>query len=344
MSFGGGDCSPPPAPYYTPMPPKEELLDVIDYVTGTQAITVVGADGKKKRVVERLPRTQEEQKLYDEAGDLINQAIVEIKKLSDYDPAAMVDFAPFVDVMNSLNAERQADIAELAKIPDFNQYVNDFKAMGNTILQEEFKKQENETYEYLNRRGYGDSTAAIEMRNSLGYHKAKALEEHNVNANLYGEQLKAADLANRANMYSFREQGRLGQLQRAQAEHQLKLDQYNQTHAMRQQALQNQQGLFNMGASIRGEDTNKAMATRAPELANTIFQQSNMDSLNRHNAQIAQINAQYQNQLAAYHSRPPSFGDTMLQLGGMGVGAYFGGPMGAMMGGQAGRIGGRLIS
>jgi len=43
MSFGG-DSSPPPAPYYPPVPPKEELLDVIDEVTGTQAITVVGAD------------------------------------------------------------------------------------------------------------------------------------------------------------------------------------------------------------------------------------------------------------------------------------------------------------
>ena len=82
------------------------------------------------------------------------------------------------------------------------------------------------------------------------------------------------------------------------------------------------------------------MATRAPELANTIFQQSNMDSLNRHQAQINQINAQYQNQMAQYQANPPSFGDTMLNLGGMGVGAYFGGPMGAMMGGAAGRAAG----
>ena len=234
-------------------------------------------------------------------------------------------------------------MAELSRLPDFNQYVSDFKSMGNTILQEEFKKQENETYEYLSRRGYGDSTAAIEMRNALGYQKSKALEEHNVNATMYGEQLKAADLANRMNTYGFREQGRMGQLQNAQAEHNLKLGQYDQSNAMRQQALQNQSGLFNIGSSIRGEDANKAMATRAPELANTIFQQSNMDSLNRHNAQIGQINSQYQNQLASYNSQRPSFGDTMLQLGGMGVGAYFGGPMGAMMGGQAGKTAGNLL-
>jgi hypothetical protein len=33
----------------------------------------------------------------------------------------------------------------------------------------------------------------------------------------------------------------------------------------------------------------------------------------------------------------------MLQLGGMGVGAYFGGPMGAMMGGQAGKLSGNFF-
>jgi hypothetical protein len=181
------------------------------------------------------------------------------------------------------------------------------------------------------------------MRNSLVSEKAKALQQQDVNGNLYGEQLKAADLANRMNTYGFREQGRMGQLQNAQAEHNLKLGQYDHSNAMRQQALQNQSGLFNIGSSIRGEDANKAMATRAPELANTIFAQSNMDSLNRHNAQIGQINSQYQNQLASYNSQRPSFGDTMLQLGGMGVGAYFGGPMGAMMGGQAGKTAGNLL-
>jgi len=333
MSFGGND-SPPQAPNYPPVPPKEELMDVIDEVTGTQAITVVGADGKKKRVVSRLPRSPEEQKLYDDAGELMNKAIVEIKKLSDYDPAAVFDFAPFVDVMNNLNAERQADIAELSKLPDFNQYVQDFKTMGNTIIQDEFKKAENENKAYLANRGYADSSAAIGMRNSLVAEKAKALQQQDIGGNMYGEQLKAADLANRMNTYGFREQGRFGQLQSAEAEHKLKLDQYNQTNAMRQQALQNQYGLFSTGAKLQGDDASKAMATRAPELANTIFQQSNMDSLNRHNATVNQMNLQYQNQLASYQNQRPSFGDTILTLGGTALGAAaFGGPMGPMGGG-----------
>ena len=338
MSFFGND-DPPQAPYYPPIPPKEELMDVIDKISGTQTITVTGADGKKRRVMERLPRTPEEQKLFDDAGELMDKSMAEIKRLNEYNPTEVIDFAPFVNVMNDLNKERKSDIAELSKLPDFNRYVEDFKTMGNTILQEEFQRQENETQEYLNRRGYGDSTAAAESRSALGYSKAKALNENNVNANLYGEKLKSEDLTNRSNMYNFREQGRMGQLQRAQTEHQLKLDQKAQLDNARQTALQNQAGLFTMGAKIRGDDTATAMASRAPELGNTIFQQSNMDSLNRHQLNLNQINSRYQNEMEAYNSRPPGFGDFLLNAGIAGGAAMLTGHPGSV----AGKFGSKLF-
>ena len=338
MCFGGND-SPPPPPSYPAPPPPEELMDVIDHVTGTQAITVVGPDGKKKRVIERLPRTAEEQALYDQAGDLMTRAITEIQRLNAYDPGALVDFAPFVQVMTELNQQRQQDMQELTNIPDYNQVVQNFKSLNQRLIEEDFQRQQNESLEYLNRRGYGDSTAAIEMRNSLAKNRAQALEESNVRGNLYGEQLRGMDLANRQATYGLREQGRLAREQQAQIEHQLRLEQKAQLDTARQQALQNQMNLFHVGAGIRGEDVNRAMATRAPDLANTIFQQTNADSLNRYQAQINQINAQYQNQMAHYQAQaaaPPSFGDTLLRMGGMGIGTYFGGPRGAAMGSQMG--------
>ena len=335
MSFFSND-DPPQASYYPPIPPKEELMDVIDKISGTQTITVTGADGKKRRVMERLPRTPEEQKLFDDAGELMDKSIAEIKRLNEYNPAEVIDFAPFVNVMNDLNLERTNDIAELSKLPDFNRYVEDFKAMGNTILQEEFQRQENETQEYLNRRGYGDSTAAIESKAALGHHKARALNENNVNANLYGEQLKGADLTNRSNMYDLRERGRMGQLQRAEKEHQLKLEKKAQLDNARQTALQNQEGLFKIGAKIRGDDTATAMASRAPELGNEIFKNSNRESLERHNLNLNQINARYQNEMAAYNSRPPGFGD-FLTSAGIGVGT-------AMLTGHPGSVAGKFGS
>jgi hypothetical protein len=291
-------------------------MDVMDHVTGTQAITVTGPDGKKKRVIERLPRTSEEQALYEQAGELMTRAMTEIQRLNAYDPSALVDFAPFVQVMNDLNRDRQQDMQELTQLPDFNQTVQAFKDMNQRLLEEDFKRQENEGQEYLNRRGYGDSTAAIEMRNTLGKNRAQALEESRVRGDLYGEQLKAADLHNRQTAYGLREQGRRGQLERAQMDHQVRLEQKAQHDQARQQALHNQMDLFRVGAGIRGEDTHRALATRAPDLANTIFQQNSADTLHRYQAQVNQTNAAYQNQLAQYQTRPPSFGDTLLNLGG----------------------------
>jgi hypothetical protein len=337
MSFGGDDT--PSAPSYPPVPPKEELMDVIDYISGVQAITVIGPDGKKKRAIERLPFTPEQQRLHDEAGDLMDKAIVEMKKLNTYNPAEVVDFAPFINVMNSLNQESLNDIAELSKLPDFNQYVSDFKAMGNEIIQQEFKKAEAENMAYLANRGYADSSAEIAMRQGLATEKANALRQNDINSNVYGQQLKAMDQANRRNEFSFREEGRLGQLQRAQMEHQLKVDQFNQMNTQRQQALQNQYGLFSTGAKIRGDDISKAMATKAPELANTIFQQNSMDNLNRYNAEINRINGQYQNQLASYQNQRPSFGESLLNTGlTLGTASMFANP-----GSVASKLGSRLF-
>ena len=121
MCFGNDD--PPPPPYIPPPPPPQEILDVIDEVTGTQTITVTGSDGKKRRMIQKLPRTQEEEALNQEAGRLMDKAIGEMKRLYDYDPSQLVHYAPFVDVINSLNQERSEDMAEFTKFPYFHRYL-----------------------------------------------------------------------------------------------------------------------------------------------------------------------------------------------------------------------------
>lgn len=49
MSFGNDD---PPQYQYVEPPPREEIMDVIDEITGVQSITVTGPDGKKRRKIE----------------------------------------------------------------------------------------------------------------------------------------------------------------------------------------------------------------------------------------------------------------------------------------------------
>ena len=45
------------------------MLDVIDEITGTEFVTVTGPDGKKQRVLRRTPRSEEDQKLFDQATE-----------------------------------------------------------------------------------------------------------------------------------------------------------------------------------------------------------------------------------------------------------------------------------
>jgi len=335
MCFGNDD--PPPAPYIPPPPPPQEILDVIDEVTGTQTITVVGSDGKKRRMIQKLPRTQEEEALYQEAGQLMDKAISEMKRLYDYDPSQLVHYAPFVDVINSLNRERSEDMAELTKFPDFNGYVEEFKGMQKSIIDEEYRRESNRLEENLAHKGLSDSTTGREERNLLTRHAATARQRAGVEAQLYRERLKGTDLANRSNAFGLREAGRQGRLSAAATEYGLQKDYAGRLMGQRDKALAHQSDLYNVAAGIRGADTNKAMATMAPNMALAEFGASNNNALNYYNADVNRITQQYGMELGAHKAKGPGFGQTLLHLGGMGIGAFLSGPMGMMAGGMAGK-------
>ncbi len=331
------DDDPPQTPYIPPVPQPQEILDVIDEVTGTQTITVTGSDGKKRRMIQKLPRTQEEEALYNEAGQLMERAIGEMKRLYDYDPSQLVHYAPFVDVLNALNNERSEDMAELTKFPDFNGYVQDFKDMQKSIIDEEYKRESNRLEESLAHKGLSDSTTGREERNLLTHHAATARQRAGVEAQSYGEQLKGADLANRTNAFNLTEATRQGRLSAAATEYDLQKDYATQLESQRDKALTHQSHLYSVAAGIRGADTNKAMATMAPNMALAEFGATNNNALNYYNADVNRITQQYGMELGAHKAKGPGFGQNLLHLGGMGIGAFLGGPMGMMAGGMAGK-------
>ena len=125
MCFGGND-SPPAAPYIPPPPPPPEILDVIDQITGTQSIVVTGADGKKRRIMSRLPRTPEEEAKYKAAEELIGSSMKNIRQLYKYDPKSMVDFAPLIETFSNLNRERMDALGQIANIGNIEQDIADF--------------------------------------------------------------------------------------------------------------------------------------------------------------------------------------------------------------------------
>lgn len=328
-----GDNDPPSVPYIPPPPPPQEILDVIDEVTGTQTITVVGSDGKKRRMIQRLPRTSEEEALYQEAGRLMEKAISEMKKLYNYDPQQLVHYAPFVETLNVLNQERSEDMATLTKFPDFNGYVSEFKEMQKSIIDEEYKRASNTLEEDLAHKGLTDSSTGREERNLLTRNAAIARQRAAAEAQLYGEELKSADLANRANAFNLRETARQGRLSAAATEYELQKDYAAQLEKQRDRALTHQARLYDVAAGIRRADNNKAMATMAPNMALAEFNATNNNALNYYNADVNRITRQYGMELDAHKAKGPGFGQNLLHLGGMGAMAMMTAPSSSVFGG-----------
>src|SRR5476651_2429252 len=102
--------TPPAAPELPQQQAAPELMDIIDEMSGFQTITVTGADGRKRRVTQRLPLTKQEQETLTQAENLINTAVTNIGRLYQYDPTSVVDYQPFIQAFSSINEEIMRDL------------------------------------------------------------------------------------------------------------------------------------------------------------------------------------------------------------------------------------------
>lgn len=104
-------------------------------------------------------------------------------------------------------------------------------------------------------------------------------------------------------------------------ENQLRMDINDRTtllaNQLRDDAIARQQNVFGLGQGIVNNDFARANSNNNNALALGIMGGQNQT---------------YQNQLSAYQARGPSFGQQLLGAVGTGVGAYFGGPVGASIG------------
>lgn len=341
MCLFGGDDSPSP-PNLPPPPPREEMMDVIDKVNGVQSITVT-ENGKKKRIVERLPRTPEEEALFSRAGDLMSRASQNILNLYQYRPEDVVNFRPFIDTFANLNEETQRDLAQISDFGNITQQVNDYKQINRALLDEDIASRDRLAEENFAHRGISNSTAATEYRAAAARNADLARMQNNVNADIYGQDLAARRLATNSSAFALREQGRAGRRTAAELGYNLEQQKQQDLERRRDRAIQENFNLFNLGAGIRGEDQRKAMMSHAPEIANQTFAMMNADSLNRYNADINRQQANYQNQLAAYNSRPQSFGDKLLSVGGTIGGAMLTSPSNTLAGRAGNSIFGRWL-
>lgn len=317
-NFFGDD---PPTPPDLPPPPKrEEMMDVIDRIAGAQSIEVVGADGKKRREIMRLPRTGNEKIIFEAGEDLLKQVIANVKQDYKNNPRQVIPFQPIIDVFANIGEERQNDLAQLGGFADIAREVADYKRMNDALLTEQISARDRAMEESFAHRGISDSTAATEYRAAAARNADLARMQTGVNADMYGNELAKQKIANYASAFNLREQGRAGQLAKEEAAFNLKSQERDA--ALADKRAQNLNAL-QIGGGIVQNDLNKAQGSPAPALANQIFALQNNDALQRYNLDLNRRNMNYQNELAAYNAQGPSFGEQLLGLGGQVAGAMF---------------------
>ena len=322
-----------PRPPQLPAPPKpQEIMDVIDEISGTQAVTVTGPDGKKRRVIQRLPRTPQEEQLFRQGEELMSSALQNLKTLYNHDPSQVVDFAPVIETFANINRERAEDLAQITDLGNIQADVDDFKAIQKNLLNEELKQARLSQEQGLVERGHHNSTAGDSLRAQLSREEALARQQVDLNSRMYGDQIADQKFRRNLTAYDLREQGRQGQISQAEKDYALRQQQKQDLEQKHQGEIQSQGALFQMGANLRGEDMHRAMATRAPELGLQQWSQTNQDQMNRYNADINRINTGYQQRLAHHQAQPPSFLETVGSLGtGLG-GAMMTAPSNSLMG------------
>jgi hypothetical protein len=320
--FGGRN--PPKAPHIPKVPAPQEIMDVIDEIAGAQAITVTGADGKKRRVIKRLPRTKEEEALYKQGEQMMSVALNNIKELYTYDPSSVVDFAPLIETFASLNQERADNLAQIADFGTIQQDITDFRQMQSSLMDERFMRDKNVLEEDLAHKGLTDSTIGREERNLLSRNQNLAAQEADLNALQFGEGLADSRLNRNTALFNLKEADRANRLSAAQLEYELEQQKKEDLEQLRQNALNENQNQLQIGAGLVGSDVNKAMGNKANAEALHHMQVANQAQLGHYNANVNALKTGYDMQMEQFKTKPLGFGDALKRFAFAGIGNRMG--------------------
>jgi len=231
-------------------PPEKEIMDYINYVTGTQTVTVTGADGKRQRLTTKLPATPEEKRAIDAGQDLLISSLEDLQKLYKYNPRSVVSFAPLVQAASNLNQETLQDLGQFANLGDIEQKKQQFREMNRTLVDEQFARERMSNEERLAHSGRGSGTYAAESRAAMARSQGLARAEGDARAVMGAEEYAAKRLGTDAQAFGLRQGGRENTLGVVKAEYGLnKADEQDQNQR-RLQAIQERGNQFKVGSDV----------------------------------------------------------------------------------------------
>ncbi|WP_192483161.1 MULTISPECIES: hypothetical protein [Cysteiniphilum] len=324
----------PPAPPEIPEAPTpelkmEEMIDVIDEIAGVQSIFTTGADGKKQRVISRLPRTPEEDQFYSQAGTLISSALGNLNALYQREPEAIADYQPVINAFASLDDERIRDLSTVGNLGNIEQEIDSFRQIQNNLVNEEIRRINIDQENNLAQRGHFSSSAGNDLRAQLAREEVLARQQADLNARAYGEDLADQRLNRQLQGYGLRETDRQQRLSQAVTANDLKRQRIADSNAQTQSLINNNLAQLQTGLNLRGIDQNVAMGSQAPGLALDQFNaQQNAINQNYNNA-LNRANLTYGQQLEQFNARGPTAQQSAANLGVGLLGMYLGGWAGA---------------
>lgn len=324
-----------------PNPPSEkEMMDFVNYVTGTQTVTVTGADGKRQRLTTKLPRTPEQQRAMEVGEDLLITSLEDIQKLYKYDPQSVVSYAPLIETVNNLNEETLQDLGGFANRGDIEQRKQQFREMNRTLVDEQFNRERMANEERLAHSGRGSGTYAAESRAAMARQQGLARAEGDARAVMGAEEYGAKRLATDSQAFGLRQGGRENTLGAAQTAYGLEKANEQDMEQRRMRAIQERGNQLKIGSDIVKYDDWKALQDRTQQDALNTYQAENNVQNQRYGMQVNAIQANNQSKMNEYNNRQSSFGEWAMGTAGKIGGAMFTGSPGSMAGRAGKKISG----
>lgn len=293
-----------------PNPPSEkEMMDFFNYVTGTQTVTVTGADGKRQRLTTKLPATPEEQRAIDAGQDLVITSLEDLQKLYKYDPRSVVSFAPLVQAASNLNQETLQDLGQFANLGDIEQRKQQFREMNRTLVDEQFARERMSNEERLAHSGRGSGTYAAESRAAMARSQGLARAEGDARAVMGAEEYAGKRLGTDAQAFGLRQGGRENTLGVVKAEYGLNKGDEQDQNQRRLQAIQERGNQFKVGSDVRKYNDWLALQGNTQQDALNTYQAENNVQNQRYGMQVNAIQANNKAKMDEYNNRQPSFGE-----------------------------------
>lgn len=290
-------------------PSEKEMMDFVNYVTGTQTVTVTGADGKRQRLTTKLPRTPEQQRAMQAGEDLLITSLEDIQKLYKYDPKSVVSYAPLVKTVNDMSAETLRDLGQFANLGDIEQRKQQFREMNRTLVDEQFARERMSNEERLAHSGRGSGTYAAESRAAMARSQGLARAEGDARAVMGAEDYAARRLGTDAQAFGLRQGGRENTIAAVRNEYGLEKADEQDMEQRRLRAIQERGNQLKVGSDVVKYDDWKSLQDRTQQDALSTYQAENALQNQRYGLQAGAIQANNKAKMDEYNNSQPSFGE-----------------------------------